>query len=393
MKFQLILIFALLILIFFCFASYSAEEIPVLAWEKTFGGSNLDILFSIIQTEDGGYAVSGYTRSKGKGKADSWIIKLDEWGNMVWDNTFGRSENDVAHSIIQTKDGGYAVSGYTTFKKIGEADLYIIKLDEKGNKIWDKIFFELNWDCANSIIQTKDEGYVISGYTWSKGAGKADAWVIRLNNEGNMVWNKTFGGSNNDEAHSIIQTKDGNYIIVGKTQSKGSGKWDAWIIKLDEWGNAKWDKTFGGTDNDCVYSVMQTKDEGYVISGYTRSKGAGKADVWIIKLNNEGDMVWDKTFGGNDDDIAKSIIQAENGDYLIAGETLSKGAGKWDAWIIKLDDKGNFKWDKTIGGSSWDSILSIIQTEERDFIVTGWTMSKGAGEADAWVIKFNEKGD
>lgn len=289
MKFQLILIFALLILIFFCFASYSAEEIPVLAWEKTFGGSNLDILFSIIQTEDGGYAVSGYTRSKGKGKADSWIIKLDEWGNMVWDNTFGRSENDVAHSIIQTKDGGYAVSGYTTFKKIGEADLYIIKLDEKGNKIWDKIFFELNWDCANSIIQTKDEGYVISGYT--------------------------------------------------------------------------------------------------------RSKGAGKADVWIIKLNNEGDMVWDKTFGGNDDDIAKSIIQAENGDYLIAGETLSKGAGKWDAWIIKLDDKGNFKWDKTIGGSSWDSILSIIQTEERDFIVTGWTMSKGAGEADAWVIKFNEKGD
>ena len=390
-NFQLIVIFVFLVVISFCCIGYASEE--ALIWEKTFGGSDRDVALSIIQTEDGGYAISGYTRSKGKGKADAWAIKLDEWGNMVWDKTFGLSDNDVAYSIIQTKDGGYAISGYTIFKNIGEADLYIIKLDENGNRVWDKIFFGSKWDSAHSLIQTEDEGYVISGYTWSKGSGKQDAWVIKLNNKGDMVWNKTFGGYDDDMASSIIQTKDGDYVAVGWTMSKGSGKQDAWVIKLDEQGNIKWDKTFGGSDDDCAYSIIQTEDGGYTISGYTRSKGKGKADAWVIKLNNKGNMVWNKTFGGYDDDIARSIIQTEDGDYVIVGETQSKGAGEWDAWIIKLDEQGNVEWDKAIGGSSWDSILSIIQTEDGDYVVAGWTMSKGAGEADAWVIKLDKKGN
>ena len=154
-----------------------------------------------------------------------------------------------------------------------------------------------------------------------------------------------------------------------------------------------WDKTFGGSDRDVALSIIQTEDGGYAISGYTRSKGKGKADAWVIKLNNKGNMVWNKTFGGYDNDIARSIIQIEDGDYVIVGETQSKGAGEWDAWIIKLDEQGNIEWDKTIGGSSWDSILSIIQTEDGDYVIAGWTMSKGAGEADAWVIKLDEKGN
>jgi len=140
-------------------------------------------------------------------------------------------------------------------------------------------------------------------------------------------------------------------------------------------------------------SIIQTEDRGYAISGYTRSKGKGKADAWVIKLNNKGDMVWNKTFGGYDNDIARSIIQTEDGDYVIVGETQSKGAGEWDAWIIKIDEQGNIEWDKIIGGSSWDSILSIIQTEDGDYVVAGWTMSKGAGEADVWIMKLDEKGN
>jgi hypothetical protein len=287
-NFQLIFIFMLLMLISFCCVGYTAEE--NLTWDKTFGGSDRDVALSIIRTEDGGYAISGYTRSKGKGKADAWVIKLDEWGNMVWDKTFGLSDNDVAFSIIQTEDGGYAISGYTIFKNIGEADFYIIILDEKGNKLWNKIFFESNWDCAYSIIQTKDEGYVISGYTWSKGVGKADAWVIKLNNKGNMVWNKTFGGYDDDIARSIIQTEDGDYVIVGETQSKGAGEWDAWIIKLDEQGNMEWDKTIGGSYWDSILSIIQTEDGDYVVAGWTMSKGAGEADAWIIKLDEKGNL-------------------------------------------------------------------------------------------------------
>ena len=391
--FQLLAISMFFVCIFSFYIGYALCESKSgnIIWDKTFGGSDRDVALSITQTEDGGYAISGYTRSKGKGKTDAWAIKLDEWGNMVWDKTFGLSDNDVAYSIIQIKDGGYAISGYTIFKNIGEADLYIIKLDEKGNRVWDKIFFGSKWDSARSIIQTEDEGYVISGYTWSKGSGKQDAWVIKLNNKGDMVWNKTFGGYDDDMASSIIQTKNGDYVAVGWTMSKGSGKQDAWVIKLDEQGNIKWDKTFGGTNYDSARSIIQTEDEGYVISGYTWSKGAGKADGWIIKLDEQGNIKWDKRIGGSNGDDILSIIQAKDGDYIAVGETESKGAGDWDGWIIKLDEQGNTKWDKTIGGSYCDSILSIIQTKDGDYIAAGWTMSKGAGGADAWIIKLEEK--
>ena len=391
MKFQLTFLFIFLMLtIFFC-SGYSGEASDT--WEKTYGGSERDVALSIIQADDGGYAVCGFTRSKGNGNSDAWIMKLNEAGEIIWDRLFGRSLNDVANTIIQTKDGGYAVSGYTVFKSMGEADPYILKLDEEGNKAWDKIFYGNNWDCAYNLIQTTNEEYLISGYTWSKGAGKSDGWLIKLNNAGNMIWNKTFGGSENDEAHSAIQTGEGDYVIAGKTQSKGEGKWDAWIIKTDEQGNIKWEKTFGGSDDDCAYTIIETNDGGYLFSGYTKSKGAGKEDVWVTKLDIDGNMLWDKTFGGIHEDIAKSMVQVENGDYVIAGETQSIGAGKWDAWIIKIDELGNSKWVKTIGGNSWDSISSIIQTKDENYLIAGWTMSRGAGEADLWVIKFNGQGD
>ena len=393
--FQLLVIFMFFVFIFYFCIDYALCENKSgnIIWDKTFGGSDNDAAVSIIQTEDGGYAISGYTRSKGKGKADAWIIKFDEKGNIEWDKTFGRSDNDVAFSIIQTKDGGYAISGYTIFKNIGEADLYIIKFDEKGNKEWDKIFFESNWDCAHSIIQTKDEGYVISGYTWSKGAGKEDAWVIKLNNKGDMVWNKTFGGYGSDIARSIIQTEDRGYVIIGETQSRGAGGQDAWIIKLDEQGNMEWDKTFGRTSEDWANSIIPTEDGGFTVAGWTSSMGAGKTDVWIVKLDKRGDLVWDKTFGGSENDEAHSIIQTEEGDYIVVGETKSKGAGDWDGWIIKLDKQGNIQWDKTIGGSYCDSILSITQTKDGNCVAAGWTMSKGAGGADVWVIKLDENGN
>lgn len=234
--FQLLAISMFFVCIFsFCIGYALCEsKSGNIIWDKTFGGSDNDAAVSIIHTEDGGYAISGYTRSKGKGKADAWVIKFDEKGNMEWDKTFGRSDNDIAFSIIQTKDGGYAISGYTIFKNIGEADFYIIKFDEKGNKEWDKIFFESNWDCAYSIIQTEDEGYVISGYTMSKGTGKANGWIIKLDEQGNTKWDKTIGGSNGDDILSIIQAKDGDYIAAGWTMLKGAGGADAWVIKLEE---------------------------------------------------------------------------------------------------------------------------------------------------------------
>jgi len=208
-------------------------------------------------------------------------------GEITWDKIFGGSKNDEANSIIQTSDGGYVVAGKTASKGADDDDAWIIKLDKKGNKEWDKTFGGSKDDEANSIAQTLDGGYIVAGFTYSKGAGKEDVWVIKLNKKGNKEWNKTFGGSNNDEAFSIAPTSDGGYIVAGDTESKGgSYDKDAWVIKLNKKGNKEWDKTFGGSKDDEALSIAPTSDDGYIVAGDTGPLFS--KDVWVIKLDKNG---------------------------------------------------------------------------------------------------------
>ena len=402
-----------LILISFLSVDYASGENKgdAITWDKTFGGSSEDMGFSIIQTENGGYAIAGYTildREKRKDtwraklgyielteekKQDFWIIKLDKNGNMKWDETFGENNPDVANSIIQTRDGGYAVAGFIWTIYAGKQDIWIIKLGENGNKEWEKTFDGDKNDVAYSIIQTEDGGYAIAASTGIKLWGEDNCWVIKLDAKGNMEWDNNFGGTNWDEIYSIIQTKDGNFITTGCVWSKGAGRGDVRVAKLDKRGDLIWDKTFGGSENDEAYSVIQTDDEGYAIAGFTVLEDTGDRDFWVIKLDKEGNKVWDRTFGGTSEEWANSIIQNKNGNYLVAGWTKSMGEGKTDVWIVKLDKRGNLIWDKTFGGSENDEAHSIIQTEDEGYAVVGWTKSKGAGKADVWVIKLDENGN
>ena len=389
-NFQLVITFVFLILISFCCIGYTAEEI--LTWDNTFGGIEVDMANSIIQTEDGGYALAGYTWSKGAGRQDFWVIKLYEDGSIEWDRTFGGSEADVIYSIIQTKDKGYAVAGKTKSIASGEK-AWAIKLNTKGNKEWDNTFAKRTDDEIFSIIQTKDRGYAVCGYTGAKDWGEVDSWIIKLDKTLNIEWDKIFGGIGWDEANSMLQTEDGSFIVFGFVQSKDKGREDGWIAKLDENGEMVWDKAFGGSQNEEIFSGIKTVDGGYVVCGYTESKGSGGYDAWIAKLDENGEIVWDKAFGGVEAEVANSIIQTRDGGYALAGYTWSKGAGREDAWMIKLDENGEMAWDKTFGGSDEDVARCIIQAEDGGYVLAGYTESKGAGRYDAWVIKLDEKGN
>ena len=402
-----------LTLISFLFVNYASGENKenIITWDKTFGGNGEDMGFSIIQTENGGYAVSGYTildREERKDtwraklgyvelteekKQDFWIIKIDKNGNIEWDEVFGENGPDIANSIIRTKDGGYAVAGFIWTIYAGKQDIWIIKLDENGNKEWDKTFDKDKNDVAYSIIQTKDGGYAIAASTGFKLWGEANCWVIKLDAKGNMEWENSFGGTGWDEIFSIIQTKDGGFITTGCVWSKGAGRGDVYVAKLNKRGDLIWDRTFGGSENDEAYSIVQTEDRGYVLTGFTVLEDTGDRNFWVIKLDKEGNKVWDRTFGGTSEDWANSIIQTDDGGYAVAGWTKSMGAGKTDVWIVKLDKRGNLVWDKTFGGSENDEAHSIIQTDDGGYAVAGWTKSKGAGNSDVWIIKLDENGN
>ncbi len=365
-----------------------AQVPPELEWDKTFGGSGEDKAQSLVQTADGGYALGGYTESKGAGGYDFWLVKTDANGNKQWDKTFGRSDWDKAYSLVQTSDGGYALGGYTESKGAGDYDFWLVKTDANGNKQWDKTFGGSDWDKAYSLVQTSDGGYALGGYTESKGAGDYDFWLVKTDARGNKQWDKTFGGSLYDEAYSLVQTADGGYALGGYTLSKGAGSYGFWLVKTDANGNKIWDKTFGGSSEDLAWSLVQTADGGYALEGYTWSKGAGYYDFWLVKTDARGNKIWDKTFGGSNYDVANSLVQTADGGYALGGYTLSKGAGGRDFWLVKTDANGNKIWDKTFGGSSGDYALSLVQTADGGYALGGYTSSKGAGGEDFWLVKL-----
>jgi hypothetical protein len=360
---------------------------------KAIGGENPSWGHSLIQTSDGGYAIAGYTYSFSAGGRDVYVIKLDANGNLQWTKTIGGPSDDWGFSLIQTSDGDYAIAGYTESFGAGEDDVYVVKLDANGNLQWTKTIGGPKDEEGYSLIQTSDGGYAIAGTTQSFGAGEADVYVVKLDANGNLQWTKTIGGPSNDESLSLIQTSDGGYAIAGTTQSFGAGEADVYVVKLDANGNLQWTKTIGGENIYSGSSLIQTSDGGYAIAGTTTSFGAGEADVYVVKLDANGNLQWTKTIGGPSNDESLSLIQTSDGGYAIAGTTQSFGAGDRDVYVVKLDAKGNLQWTKNIGGPSDDWGFSLIQTSDGGYAIAGHTFSFGAGEWNVYVVKLDRNGD
>jgi hypothetical protein len=311
----------------------SVVQAPSWEWFKTFGGSEDDSGSSVQQTSDGGFILVGTTTSFGAGGFDVWLIKTDADGNKLWEKTFGGIRDDRGHSVQQTSDGGFILLGWTESFDAREADVWLIKTDASGNIEWDRTFGGSDRDKGSSVQQTSDGGFILVGYTESFGAGWADVWLIKTDADGNKLWEKTFGGSRRDWGSSVQQTSDGGFIIVGYTTSFGAG--DVWLIKTDANGNKQWDRTFGGSDWDEGWSVQQTSDGGFIIVGWTWSFGAGGPDVWLIKTDADGNKQWDRTFGGSDWDWGFSVQQTRDGGFILVGSTESFGAGDYDVLLIK----------------------------------------------------------
>jgi len=375
----------------------NSESINVIVnnGQKTFGGSSGDQAYSIQQTTDGGYIVAGYTTSFGAGCGDVYVLKLNSDGSLAWQKTFGGNSDDKACSIQQTTDGGYIVAGWTWSFGAGYEDVYVLKLNSDGSLAWQKTFGGSNFDYAYSIQQMTDGGYIVAGYTDSFGADFDNVYVLKLNSDGSLAWQKTFGGSSFDYAYSIQQTTDGGYIVAGITLSFGAGYYDVYVLKLNPDGSLAWQKTFGGSSFDYAYSIQQTTDGGYIVAGWTESFGSAGCNAYILKLNPDGDLAWQKTFGGSGYAEAYSIQQTTDGGYIVAGYTKSFGAGWYwyDVYVLKLNSDGSLAWQKTFGGNRDDWANSVQQTTDGGYIVAGTTRSFGAGWEDVYILKLDSNGE
>jgi len=380
----------IILLLFIFLPGLLFPQAPDTLWTKTFGGSNIDIGHSVQETFDGGFIITGYTRSFGTASGRNvWLIKTDLSGNEVWNNTFGGNDDDEGYSVQQTSDSGYIITGYTKSFGAGSNDVFLIKTNSSGNEVWSRTFGGSQDDEGYSVEQTTDDEYIVAGVTSSYGSGSRDVWLIKIDSSGNEVWNKTFGGFSSDGAWSVQQTVDKGYIMTGWTFSSGPGYLgNVFLVKADSSGNEEWSKAFGGSDADRGYFVEQTIDSGYIITGYTSSFGAGLDDMLLIKTDKSGNEEWNKTFGGTGRDYGYSVQQTTDEGYIITGYTLSYGAGGDDVWVVKTDINGNEEWNNTYGGVYSDVGYSIKETSDGGYIITGHTLSYGAGVHDVWLIRI-----
>ena len=370
---------------------------PQSTFTRAFGGSGLDYGNSVQQTMDGGYVIAGIKERQPPFLYQVWLIKTHSQGGEEWNKTFGGYSFDYGLSVQQTMDGGYIVGGNSTVETCADCwsnDFLLIKTDSHGEEEWTKTFGGDDEDKGLSVQQTTDGGYIITGITYSFGNGDMDIWLIKVDSQGEKEWDKTFGGSSEDQGTCVQQTIDGGYIIAGSKEGR-DGWADAWLIKTDSQGEEEWNRIFDSSDGAYIASgkfVQQTIDGGYIITGGQYYSGFRGWDIWIIKTDSQGGEEWNRTFGGGGEDEGSSVQQTTDGGYIITGYTGSYGNGLYDAFLLKTDTQGAEEWTQTFGGSDYDYGNSVQQTTDGGYIITGQTGSYGNGARDVLLIKTDSQG-
>ncbi len=404
-----------------------------------YGGTKNDSGQSVVSTNDGGYVILGESQSmdgditdKQNESYDYWLLKFNSNSELEWQKTYGGTGDDFGKSVIQTQDGGYAILGssFSNDEDVttnnGQQDYWMAKLDTTGNIVWEKSFGYSGSDTGISLLQSNDGGYLLTGIldvTSSGGEGNTknnqtlhaggDYWAIKLNATGDLQWSKYFGGFFSDTPFGAIQTEDNGFIIVGSSDSEDTdisgniGDYDFWVIKISSIGNLEWEKSFGGTQIDEARGVVESNDGNYVIVGDTRSEDVnvsnsiGNADLWLIKITPTGNLIWEKTIGGLSFDVGRSISKTQDGGFLLSGSSRSSdfdvttNKGQNDAWVLKVNNSGDIEWGKTVGGSNIEFANSVTELNNKTIIAVGETSSNDGdisgnlGFDDLLLIKIN----
>lgn len=424
------------------------NKIPTKIWDKTLGGSGGEYITSMVATSDGGYVMLGTSNSNTSGdktqeskggQGDYWIVKINSLGQKVWDKTFGSEGFEYTGKIIATSNGGFVILGSSNFGISGDKteankgkfwDIWLIKVNSNGQKVWDKTLGGDNIDNATSIIATLDGGFIVTGYSASDISGDKtelhrgdfDYWVVKINGNGQKLWDKTFGGSGEDRDPYIASTMDGGFILAGtsrspiggdKTEGNKNSSTDFWLVKIDGAGQKIWDKTLGGDKSENVSSIISDTEGNFIINGHSDSdisgdkseSNKGYFDFWVVKINGKGQKIWDKSFGGNSADFGTSITQTSDKGFIIAGTSSSNKSGDKteesdkdipDFWVIKIDNSGNKVWDKTLGGDKYSQCNQVIINPDGSLVLAGSTNAgisrdksePSKGSTDCWLVKL-----
>lgn len=368
-------------------------------WNKTYGGDYVDVTQSITNSSLGGYIISGWTNSSGRGDLDIWILRISEDGTHIWNRTFGDVEEDKGFEIIECNSGGFAIAATFTNTSTfhDNSDFSVIRIADNGNLIWHKNYsgpeqtdVSLKSDLGRSIIECPNGDFVLAGVTGTA-IGDSDAWLFRIGPNGHKLWDRTYDHWDNERCytpHSLVRCSDGGFAIACYTYNASLSN-DIWLIRTNSFGIQLWNKTYGvNSGYERPESLILCEDGGFGIMANTQSFGAGSTDAWFIRTDAFGNQLWNKTYGGSEEDSCTKAIEMSDGGFTLMGSTHSFDIGNGDAWIIRIESAGNLIWNHTIGDPYGNGISAFLYLGNNTYIATGTTHHLGMQYQDAWIIKF-----
>jgi len=356
------------------------------SFETVYSTNEYDEGRSVIKTKDNGYAIFGYTSLNLYGEQDFLLIKVDSNGNILWRNKYSSTASENGAAFVQTNDEEYVMAGMVYLASEQISNFMLIKADKSGKEIWKKIYKSMFNSYCLSIDLAKDGGFILCGEE------NGDFCLLKTDRDGNELWRKTYGGSLSERAYSVKATNDGGYITAGYTLSYGEGSFDWWLVKTDSQGNEEWNKTFGdGLTGEEAKDVQQTEDGGYIILGST-AEYPGNANILLIKTDEFGNAVWQKSYGGIGAELGSNIQLTSDNGFIIIGSTESYGLGGYDIWLIKTDNNGDIEWSRTFGTNYQDHGYSTKQLNDYSFVLLGTSNSFGELNNEIMLIKTDSLG-
>ncbi|MFW9812780.1 MAG: hypothetical protein ACFFF9_09995 [Candidatus Thorarchaeota archaeon] len=367
--------------------SYSLSDIDHSSlWNRTYGGFDSDRLYDLVLCDDGGYALVGYTNSFDSTDRDTWVIRTDDTGDVEWTQNLGyNSSNDQGNSIYQCENGDFVIAGY--FETIGGINGFVTRISGiDGELLWT---YELGTDALadsfTEVIESSNGAIIAIGTTESWGAGFDDVVVVSLSPIGSPVWTRTYGGGNNDLGRSIVESREGGYAFLANTFSYGAGSSDFWLVRIDENGNSLWNSTFGGGLSDSGYDIIEYYPGGFVMAGQTRSFGDAQGDLYVVRSDSDGSLVWDQYYVGSGEDFATGIIEASRGGFTIVGISDYIGLNP-QTRITRIQPNNTEVWSHWYGGSDVDYGYELVEVYPEEYVVGGTSRTYGSGDFDGWMF-------
>ncbi len=373
---------AVVFLIFFAGSTSANPGDTILT--RTYGGAAADNARDIEPLTGGGYIIAGSTESYGAGLNDCSLMRLDEVYNLLWFRTYGGAEEDIAVSVKQLDDGCIFL-GETQSFGAGQRDMYLVRADSDGEVIWERTYGGNDMEYAASLELASDGGFVLLGHTRSYGTGNYDMYCVKTDSTGNLQWERTYGGSEYEDGRSITAVQGGGYLLTGGTSSFGAGNKDYYAIKIDENGEVEWTNTYGDSGNDMARDIEPTSDNGFILGGYSDSFSKSNFDILIVKIDSLGNQQWQRTYGTNVIEFAFCIEQCQDDGYVIAGHSIVDGF-YGDFSLIKTNSSGWFEWGNLYGSDFQEAAYSIEITEFGNYLLVGDTNGYGHGMMDMYLV-------